>query len=52
MCCNLRMVMDNGDVTVGAMIDYCVENEQGLYVADEWYTYEEIRPILEVAGVV
>lgn len=43
----LRKVCNEMDDDVtSAMIDYVVENENGLYIGDNWYECDEIKEII------
>jgi len=42
----LRVAIEHGDNIFGDIIDFCIEQERGLYIADIWYDWEKVKPIL------
>lgn len=42
----LKLVAALDDEEIRGMLSYLVENEAGVCISDEWYDWEQIKPIL------
>jgi hypothetical protein len=43
----LKLAVADADDTLSSMLDYCREEEVGLFVGDTWFDWDEIKDILE-----
>ncbi len=42
----IRRVRQANDETMNGILDYCRENQIGIYVGEKWYPYDEIVDLL------
>lgn len=43
----IKRVIEVGDKTITAMIDYVIEHQQGICVGENWYDWDEIKHLFE-----
>lgn len=43
----LKMVCRSDDETVRGIIDFIIEQENGVEIGDEWYDWEQIKPHIQ-----
>jgi len=41
----LKYVLDRSDEVSGEMFSYCMSENKGIYINDEWYDYDELKDI-------
>lgn len=48
----LKLVVDSNDETVGSMFEFAAENQQGVYVGEAFYEWDEYKHLLIAVGSV
>jgi hypothetical protein len=41
-----KLVEENLDETIGAMLDFVIGNETGIYIGENWYIWDDIKQIM------